>query len=344
MHINTESVPDRLHPTLKLFLSADIVGSTALKQPFDLDKPDDADSFRLWSSTIKNFYVEMTKAFLREQWDQRKVDVAKALYLDDREAASAKHLLGPPPVIWKTIGDEIIFTKDLTDDLQIWIVLEAWLAATTRVRNSLRTLGVGRGAVLDLKSTAWLAGFPVRNHTVYGPSTGEDSSRAGNVDYIGPAIDIGFRLCQLSTAQRFHLSVDVVYFLSSTTAFSSYDDGLRRYLLARPGRVEEQFGTIQVYFGGTEYLRGVMGGTHYPKFWLDVHHSDSLEKTERDLVKPPQMHSDWAALKIYCEKFYEDRKKFLFKPFINGKSFSASTIHGNYQRFFDQVVGRMDFR
>lgn len=146
------SCPPFLKPRLRLFLSADIVGSTALKQTRARPAGSSEDSTKgpVWFSTIQGFYFEAAQAFLSE-WADRK-----------GESAHPAELYGEEPSFWKSVGDEVLFTKVLGDHRQLATTLSCWFKAVERIRNFLKS----ENSSLDVKCTAWLAGFPYWNREV----------------------------------------------------------------------------------------------------------------------------------------------------------------------------------
>ena len=114
------------------------------------------------------------------------------------------------------------------------------------------------------------------------------------VDYIGPAIDIGFRLAAHATARKFVLSVGAAYILSMTTVQRSKN--------------------IQLRFDGAFPLKGVFGGADYPIFWIDMATSDDISGLEDKLLGRVTFDRD--VVTQYCEKFFEDNSGYTFPPFI----------------------------
>lgn len=142
--------PEFLRPRLRLFLSADIVGSTALKQtrgPVDVS---DLRKHYAWFSVIQGFYV-VARQSLSNCWEERRA-----------EWPGTDECFGEEPSLWKTIGDEVIFEKVLSDHRQLAVTLHCWMEAVEIMREFVKS----RSSSLDIKCSAWLAGFPVRNKEV----------------------------------------------------------------------------------------------------------------------------------------------------------------------------------
>lgn len=301
-----EDGPEFLKPRLRLFLSADIVGSTALKQaPLAATSDQILDQHSLWFTVIQGFYVEASEALSTEWANCQKKWEGEDLWF------------GPQPRLWKTIGDEVLFEKTVTDHRQICVTLWCWVSALNRMRSFLQE----DGRRLDVKSTAWLAGFPVINKEVvlnfstqsapsnpdsYFTDAGtllnsyykdQDNSRV-RVDYVGPAIDTGFRLTSFATSRRLSISVGVAYALSKTTPTQN-------------GPVKE----FRIMFSGGTQLKGVLGGLNYPVFWLDLSEEGSLARSENELAGISKKTR--ADVQGYCEAFYAENSAYASVPFID---------------------------
>jgi hypothetical protein len=294
---------DFLKPRLRLFLSADIVGSTAFKQSIlgPRSKPEQRIK---WVSKIQGFYFEALRAFTTKCSE----------VCEDEKVSEA---FGEQPRLWKTIGDEVLFVKVLSDHRQLSLTLDCWLYAIQKMRKYLRK----DGANLDVKSTAWLAGFPFRNSEVaVSPSANLINSEDGDwfveggkllnrlysgetipsvtIDYIGPSIDIGFRLTGLSSSRKMVISVDVAYILS----------------LTNPGKLDGS-PIFDIYYDGSTVLKGVFGGLSYPVFWIDISSSDALERLEDELTDLRPLSRD--KLRQYCIRLYSQHNAYTFPPFID---------------------------
>lgn len=334
------------NPRLKLFLSADIVGSTAYKQPMDIGK---ADALNLqWPSVIQGFYSEARQAF-RETWSDLKKATPKT---DPIEAGGA-------PVFWKTVGDEVIFWKEINDDREIWLVLGCWLSVIARLRDYFKRV---KAVGLDVKSTAWLAGFPVRNkaipvlsaasqkigprkwlHQYYKDSLNEHPARGATVDFIGPGIDIGFRISQFSEAGKMAISLDCAYLLALTRpkieefqkiykAASFFPDDVGETSSNGGPEIRQFPDKFRIRFDGTQALKGVLGGIHYPRFWLNTVATGSLAAAQHDLERSSSHIVGWSELETYCKEFYSNRSDFIARPFINNaNSATFADLGDNYR-------------
>jgi hypothetical protein len=188
------------------------------------------------------------------------------------------------PQLVKAIGDELLLVTTLqsSEDAR---TLVPFLAAAARDYSE-RNLEKDS---LSLKVTAWIAGFPIINHKfdVLG-ETGVESA-----DYIGPSMDAGFRIAKFATAQKLIVSVDLALLLLS---------GPRK---------------LDLYFDGTERLKGVLADRPYPILWYKASRDDdALHKAEISLRR---LKVDADALREYCSAFIDDcADTWLSRPYFEG--------------------------
>ncbi|SEH15046.1 hypothetical protein SAMN05428974_1338 [Sphingopyxis sp. YR583] len=326
MAFDLTGCPDVLTPRLRIFLSADVVGSTALKQPVFLETQID------WLEIMQRFYGEMVDA-METGWEQLKSDLDEELH---------DVFLGPPPQFWKTVGDEVLYYKDLTDSRQITLTILCWKRALGLVRTYFEKQNKGLlqevGLTLDLKSTIWTAGFPRRNKTIVSPAGLSRQLRGGNYsdafrraqsralsqqkrdanarvefDFIGPGIDIGFRLANFATEQKMVISLDVAYILA-----------LRGTNILRRHMKTISVDPIPIHYDGRVLLKGVFGQRKYPLFWIDNSPAGSFEAAEVAARTPIQ---DAAVLK-FAQTFYtEHYREFTHEPFIINDPANALTSY-----------------
>jgi hypothetical protein len=286
----------------------------------DSDKPAER-----WFLPIVQFYRQIEAAFSKE-WNHKCKQVAHPY----------EWPMGNEPQFWKSVGDEVIYTKELTDHREAMICLQSWIAAVNSYRGEFKN----RYVSLDLKSSAWIAGFPVHNSEVFFHRTVNsadvdsisddpiysnaelsgiyyDSGAENSVirDFIGPSIDTGFRLGSLATPRKLIISIDLALLLIHATR-------------AQPEDFE--YPKLNFRYDGRVSLKGVFGGIPYPIFWLDMQSDNSLNMTEDDLRGEKAIDSD--RVKAFCEAFISENPKFLFRPYINENpdKFFASKPNGNY--------------
>lgn len=318
------NLPDFLQPKLRIFMSVDITGSmlfkqifthkssTLTEQTFEEDIPSEP-----WLSPTLEFY-EQISAIFDKRWNAI-----------SSHAQSTPHdwAIGERPTVWKVAGDELIFTKVLTDHRQAYICVTAWLQTAQEYRKRIKQHSVE----LDLKCAAWLAGFPVNNaevmldHQAAGglvacdngdyifgnlsrlhaaASRAQDSTstpdNARIRDFIGPSIDTGFRVRSVASPRRFVLSVDLALVLAHTL------DKLPETWA---------FGPLQLYYEGRKDLKGVTNGTPYPIFWVNAVTPDPLMAIEDEIENRTAIPA--SRVKEFCEQFFEKNKDtHLMRPFI----------------------------
>lgn len=269
-----DSLEDRLKPRLRLFLSADIVGSTAYKnQP--ISNPDQkAPPHRVqpWLKTFNRFYEDLPRSFNRRYQPPHEVDGLKV------------------PRLWKTLGDEIVFETELAKRAEAEMHLTRFCETVEQYRAVL----VDADPSLSLKGTAWVAGFPVGNSMV---KLTDAHTQDTWEDFIGPSMDIGFRLKDFASPRRIAISIELAYVLASGQGQG--DDGFRLYLAdAIP-------------------LKGVINRKPYPAFWIES--KGAGDDADLDgLEQPLRSPAPNSAIHAFCQRFIEKHSPPLFHPFIEG--------------------------
>ena len=244
-------------PKLLLFLSADVHNSTAFKNDLRHDG-----SVQGWLATFKTFYSRFP-IFLARKCTSRRV-VA--------------------PVLWKLLGDELIFAVELKKSEEAVSYVQSLREAITQYNADWKRKNVE----LALKGTAWVAHFPVFNAEIQIKEPND--ANKFRVDYIGPAMDIGFRLARLASKRKLIVSVDLALMLLHTN------------------------NDLRVFFDGRETLKGALHNKPYPVIWVDVlvEGKGSPEDELRGI------HPSQNKLKKYCEAFIAEMNEVMSRPFIDG--------------------------
>lgn len=315
-----ENIPEFLRPRLRLFFGVDLVGSTSFKQSgeYPLEPPDEKDSLAAigvqWFSKIANFYRHIEEEF-GTSWSR-----CCEAYSD----CTSQQTFNVKPRTWKAIGDELIFEVELSKPTDVSYVLCAWIKALRSYRIELKTTTPN----LDIKGSAWIAGFPICNAEVVfktdfsteSSSSPEDprllhfmllkkwyeggSERIGYVkDYVGPSIDTGFRISAHASPRKFPVSIEVAYFLAAQPPIKDF---LEKYGLEKD--------VLSLYFDGMHSLKGVLGGSPYPVFWIDFLCHDAMTTSLKTLTNEIPVSSD--AIRNFSEKFFNEHKNYIFPPFI----------------------------
>ncbi len=252
-------------PKLRIFFSVDIIGSTLYKNQHDNSK------VQPWLPFFYGFYNEFPIVF-RSSCDKLK---------EKREHKCTDMY----PELWKSLGDELLFYSELRHHAQaIWLVSSFKDAIEIYNKNITEKYQKNDKPYLSLKGTTWIAGFPVGNAEIYFRGSQGNTSK---IDFIGPSIDIGFRLSKFSSSSKLIISCDLAILLTFTTT------------------------KFDFCYGGRQVLKGVIQNEPYPIIWLKVKH-DNLDEREEGLIQPCNVNS----LKEYCEKFIKEIGSPLQIPFM----------------------------
>ncbi|EKR89729.1 hypothetical protein LEP1GSC163_0192 [Leptospira santarosai str. CBC379] len=232
--------------SLSLFISIDLVGSTAFKNGYRKTGNEQP-----WLDFFESFYRDVPnqlKSFIG----------AEKSYC---------------PIIWKTVGDEIVFTCSITKKDQCKNIILGLYNTIIRYHSELAL----RALPLKIKATAWLVGFPVINAKI----KIEDGSGVRD-DYIGPSVDVGFRLTKYADSRNLILSVELAYVLSDTLTSSDEDILLGGLFLEKE-----------------EILKGAFNGIPYPIFSIKI--QDEFEKSRLNVFKKTKVEN--VDLKNYCKEY-----------------------------------------
>lgn len=202
---------------LRLFLSVDMAGSTEFKSRLT------AQGAEGWLDIFQAFFTRFP------------LMVAGQIGFEFLEEDAT-----PAIDVWKVMGDEVVFVSEPASAEEITSTLLALL----------RTLALYeerhfQGLPLRLKATAWLADFDGQNIEIEIPEL-SSTARGTHLDFIGPDIDLGFRISKYAPPGAIVVSMDV----------------LEAVLAASNG------GRAQFHLAGHESLKGVMLGRPYPIVWL----------------------------------------------------------------------------
>lgn len=331
-------VPRFLQPTLRIFLSVDIVNSTAFKQS-QRHQSEQTATDQSWFSPITAFYHGIGSRF-GTKWN----------YFSSSMDA------GDAPELWKAAGDELIYTKVLTSHKQALASVIAWIAAVDGHRKDLK----GKHASLDLKAAAWLAGFPVNNaevvlrrhHKVAESGQAEDGDavlsnlilldeyyQCGGTnsadmtrDFIGPSMDTGFRICSLASPRKFAVTADLAYML----AVASNPEKLAGNL--------QHSQELKFRYEGRVQLKGVDGGEPYPFFWIDMKAQEQLYRSEDDLLPKADIYPH--KVSAFCAEYFMSHEKdsgHIMVPYINGSTDAPfNEIPPNHKTHLDGLIRKLN--
>lgn len=201
---------------VRLFMSVDLVGSTAFKGSYKRSDGTKESGLRAaaeppvgpaWANVFRNFY-DFQRYFERKY--------------QDKTLETRLH-----PKIVKAIGDELLLQVPIKNHNDARDVVSHFAHAMKDYRNiNLKQHG------LHLKGAAWIAGFPNTNHIV-----SIDAAKGLQEDFIGPSIDTGFRVSKFATPSKLAVTVDLALLLVHDGHFRLHCDGfesLKGVLGGRP--------------------------------------------------------------------------------------------------------------
>lgn len=300
--IDDVELEELLRPKLRLFMSVDVIGSTSFKHSSEHSESQG------WLDFFFDFYGTFSASFANQRARiAQKVGLKKPLRT---------------PKLWKTLGDELIYEIELKEKGEAACYLSAFRSAVNRrIRHQSQE---GGGTLpISFKATAWLAEFPVGNAAIpLDQADGEDAS----FDYVGPLIDIGFRLSHYATTRKFVISVDLAWLLAN-----------------------EGGGELDFFFSSRERLKGVLDNRSYPIIWIDAHQeelrtnptqSQRLAGLEDKLTG--QRKQDVETLASYCRTYIENVGDPLVVPWIEGDNTSIQSLRpANYEEKLKKVRTRL---
>ena len=227
---------------VRLFLSVDLSGSTAFKNSMKGVELDSASP--RWVTTFETFYRDFP-ARLNDAYTR---SITLDSDTDDR------------PKLWKAVGDELVFCSRVKNRKSVIIALNAFIQTLEGYRKLLQD----ESLALDLKGAGWLATFPEPNRAVNLRNSGEASdfltasealesaadATPFEYDFLGKAIDTGFRIASFAKPERFVLSVQLARLLASCEPKQGF--------------------AYEIRFEETRSLKGVNGGEAYPILYVDT--------------------------------------------------------------------------
>lgn len=242
-------IDPRYLPELRLFFSVDVEGSTQFKQSVPS------------RSTWGPFFLDFFKSF------------PSTLAKCEAEARGHARLgSGAEFEHWKSLGDELIFSVVLNSGFDAYLALCAARDALVEGSILLREHNESRSRIgethpypVHLKGTAWLAGFPMKNMRV--PSPRDD----GQDDFIGPSMDLGFRIAKISSPWRMAVTTPLAWIAAKV-----------QHEKSRVLRTKE----LKWVYLGRQTLKGIEGNSvGYPVFCIDVVDSTVvMNEAERTLL------------------------------------------------------------
>lgn len=288
------SVPS---PDLRIFFSIDIINSTAFKSTHQKSLQSSN-----WFMFFKKFYDDIP------------------LRLQKKYDGQGKILNFSFPYVWRFVGDEIIFYASIKKYEHINIHVAIF-------KNLIEELNNDKDKDFEIKGCAWLAGFPVHNATLGELNdicnrTIDIYKTNGVIDFIGPSIDLGFRISKYADKRKFILSVDLAMIISYN-------------VLHAKSYWKKRFPKFNFYFDKELPTKGINDG-QYPIIWIDVDRKkdyyDRLygikEQTKEDIFS-------------YCKDTVYNENYKLFPPFIEKINHEVFSKPENYADSYKEVIEKL---
>lgn len=201
---------------LRVFFSVDVVGSTDYKTKHA--NTEDYESH--WSAFYDNFFQDFASKFL-----------GLADELSQKQPGSFENY-----TVWKLLGDEILFTAVVHDEFGVHGLTRAFYRVLCELDDD-----YFHKYYLRLKGAGWTAGFPIRNTEIK-----PVENLLKDPDYIGPDIDIGFRICKVARPGRMTVSLDLADLLAQVKDLDMFS----------------------FHHVGWETFQGVFNDQPYPILWI----------------------------------------------------------------------------
>jgi hypothetical protein len=195
----------------------------------------------------------------------------------------------PEVAVWKFMGDEAIFTCKPSSPEEVTLLVRAHFNAMAAYEQEYLA-----DLPLRLKGSAWLASFPSPNIEVEVPELAKDG-RTTPTDFIGPDIDLGFRIGKFAHPSTVSVSLDLLDTVLRAT---------NRELL-------------DFYLVGREELKGVLFGRPYPVIWArpadapsgfmpwEIEDSRMIAKAVADGPTPPALLQETIdGVRLYLRKMH----------------------------------------
>lgn len=297
---------------LRLFLSVDLVGSTAYKAGKGKD---------LVLRSARQRWVDETRHFYRE--------FPRILQRDfDRAPISGDAKDGLCPQVWKTVGDEIIFCVRLSYAQHLGRCIWSFTKSLEEYSKYLEKSKIE----LDVKGVAWIAAFPAPNITVpvsvkhlpageaenelvdHEAIEQEGDEKPSAFEFLGKEIDAGFRVAKHAGPDKLALSIETAYLLADVCSKGDY--------------------TFSFTYAGRESLKGVIGSRPYPVISIDTErrqHRRDVRAFEQAISSekdaPPQL------LRTFLDAFMKDER--LDFPFLprKGEEITDDNLPETYRIF-----------
>ena len=319
---------DRAAHETTLFISVDLVDSTKFKKnhptrwarvfrAFNKTLPRDLATHwsRLFRNARRGEFLRPTASADGDQPDDHS-ELVKWIDNIEDPGSSEHQLILIPPLAWKMMGDEIVFTKSIRHPAELVLTVLA-VRSFLRDQREFRPLSTyfpGDEDIelppLPVKGTIWMASSYKFDHKHDGggdPAARNITSMFGpdesavSKEYLGPDIDEGFRICGYAQKDYLTLTAHVLAWLLHY--YSVVDESL-------------EFSIEQ----GDE-LKGLSTSVNYPRLYLRSFKPGSGARNSFELYEMltvGKVKSDKKRLQKFILEFIRDNLDELGTPMIMG--------------------------
>ena len=211
-----------------MFMSADIAGSTEFK-----NQSERTDGRTAWLRPFEKFFREFPLILMGEL----------AFVLEELATV-------PDVGVWRVGGDEIVFCAEPTSENEAAAIVAGFCRALTKFES-----GMANEWGLRLYGCCWAGIFPDENIEIEILEMATVGRRHGGkyIEYLGPDVDIGFRIAKVAGAGGVAISLNLASAISGNS-------GIRLTLL------------------GKKSLKGMFGGHPYPLIEVEANMEGGLGK------------------------------------------------------------------
>ena len=281
---------------------------------------------RYWQDTWPSFFGQFFQDFARAFFSH--IRGARA------DAGITPPLARPLPTLWKINGDEILFVDFIYPEHEpesgdlVYSSVKAFVQTVKEFDTRLLPKGIGvRGCV-------WSNGFPIRNSELiveYGKipviashralddgdasASADELQRNRVLDYIGPDIDLGFRLASATPAARVACSLDVAW------------------RLVAGARTPPRPNPVQIHHVGWRSFKGIAAGNPYPLLWLEVtdpaprqpwDESESFGSPETKVLLSGQSKQTSDSIRQLAAGMWKALPEYLIRPYASAQEMDRS--------------------
>lgn len=188
--------------------------------------------------------------------------------------------------LWRTIGDEVVFTYKVRDINNIYQCVDEVSRALEEYnakieKNEWPTDISNHNHNLSLKSTMWIAHLSKSNNyseNLYITYQLSKDNIAKFLDYVGPDIDTGFRISKKTAPKRLAISLELALLMIENSEYIFKQQQETNQMNIAKNYIQEDI-LNKLIIVSMELLNGVWNGRKYPIIWYHNVINDDFFKT-----------------------------------------------------------------